>query len=414
MEKLGFFPNSYTTACFESMSVELRQTGTFEGCSTYSNNLIFRPDTAVKKVTTTLTELSPCTRYRVDVESVSVDDDHRISAVPTSVDVVTTHAQLIDVIPFPEHEEIAFAVLLDGTDCLSTYFLNLCHVFRPTLETRTCFNRTVDKTGNVTFDGLTHDTTYSYQLIGVDEDLKPVFTSPELRLDTRPRVSGTFVVKGVTESEIKLEVVLSEFDAKKKRYSVHVEVVCTDGGDDHDQKAVTKTSDTVEKLGFAFNELEPNTIYECRGTLVFDKVESPIPKISVETLDGVPDKPENLVALVKEPERLELGWETPVVARGLVQEYLVELFPKFDKSKMASDAICAGEVRHEKEFGVVSFGGNVSHAWLEKLVPATTYDVTIRAKTRHKEAGKSFGLIDIVFVPKDKLPIFTTNGFKGI
>ena len=134
-------------------------------------------------------------------------------------------------------------------------------------------------------------------------------------------------------------------------------------------------------------------------TLVFDKVESPIPKISVETLDGVPDKPENLVALVKEPERLELGWETPVVARGLVQEYLVELFPKFDKSKMASDSICAGEVRHEKEFGVVSFGGNVSHAWLEKLVPATTYDVTIRAKTRHKEAGKNFGLIDIAFCP---------------
>ena len=148
--------------------------------------------------------------------------------------------------------------------------------------------------------------------------------------------------------------------------------------------------------------------------MVFDKVESPIQKISVETLDGVPDKPENLVALVKEPERLELGWETPVVARGLVQEYLVELFPKFDKSKMASDAICAGEVRHEKEFGVVSFGGNVSHAWLEKLVPATTYDVTIRAKTRHKEAGKSFGLIDIVFVPKDELPSFATNGFKGI
>ncbi len=52
-----------------------------------------------------------------------------------------------------------------------------------------------------------------------------------------------------------------------------------------------------------------------------------------------------------------------------------------------SDPFCGSEARHEKEFGVVSFGGNETRAWIKNLMPATTYDITVRAKTRHKEPG---------------------------
>jgi hypothetical protein len=51
--------------------------------------------------------------------------------------------------------------------------------------------------------------------------------------------------------------------------------------------------------------------------------------------------------------------------------------------------VCSGELRHEKEFGLVSHAGNVTQAWLTGLLPATAYDITVRAKTRHKEAGHS-------------------------
>jgi hypothetical protein len=50
---------------------------------------------------------------------------------------------------------------------------------------RTCRNRTITATGNVTFGGLTHDTSYTYQLIGFGDDAKEVFSSSEIQLDTR-------------------------------------------------------------------------------------------------------------------------------------------------------------------------------------------------------------------------------------
>ena len=53
-------------------------------------------------------------------------EDQKISATPTTLQVVTEHSTRIDVIPFPEHEEIAFALLLDGVDCVSKYVLFLC------------------------------------------------------------------------------------------------------------------------------------------------------------------------------------------------------------------------------------------------------------------------------------------------
>jgi hypothetical protein len=45
------------------------------------------------------------------VESVAVEDA-AIAATPTSLRVVTRHARHVDVVPFPEHEQIAFAVLV--------------------------------------------------------------------------------------------------------------------------------------------------------------------------------------------------------------------------------------------------------------------------------------------------------------
>ena len=70
----------------------------------------------------------------------------------------------------------------------------------------------------MTFDGLTHDTTYAYQLIGLGDDQDEVFVSPELKLDTHPRVSGTFVEKSVLENHFELDVVLSEFNARDQFY----------------------------------------------------------------------------------------------------------------------------------------------------------------------------------------------------
>jgi hypothetical protein len=88
---------------------------------------------------------------------------------------------------------------------------------------------------------------------------------------------------------------------------------------------------SVDDLSFVFDGLEPNTVYTCVGVLIFDKVESPIPRAVVETLDGVPDKPENLAVLKAEPDKVEIGWTSPTVPRGAVQEFLVDVFPKFDK-----------------------------------------------------------------------------------
>ena len=171
---------------------------------------------------------------------------------------------------------------------------------------------------------------------------------------------------------------------RKKRYNVSVNVSCEHG---RNGETVSKESNSLDKLNFVFDKLDPNTKYTCRGVLVFDKVESFIPRIVVETLDGVPDKPEKVKVLQTDPDKMEITWETPVVSRGVVQEYLIQVFPKYDKDKV-SDGVCGGDVRHEKEFGVVSFGGNVTQAWLNNLLPATAYDVTVSAKTRHKEAGE--------------------------
>ncbi len=46
-------------------------------------------------------------------------------------------------------------------------------------------------------------------------------------------MSGSFLVKNVSESGLELEVVLSEFDPKKKDYAVHVDVECGDGHSDN-------------------------------------------------------------------------------------------------------------------------------------------------------------------------------------
>ena len=267
----------------------------------------------MKKVSFSFNELAPCTSYRVDIESVSVNDDQRISSTPTTLHFVSEHSRRIDVIPFPEHEEIAFAILLDGTDCLAEYELLLCDFSAD----RICLNRTVVETGNVTFAGLTHDTSYSYQLFGYDENAKEVFFSPEFQLDTRPRVSGSFEVKNVLEDELELEVVLSEFDLKKKKYDVHLKVDC------ENDEVFSQKSDSLNSLNFTFKKLEPNTVYTCRGDLFFDKIESIIPRITVETLDGKPDKPENLTVLKSEPKKVELSWNTPAVSRGIIQEYKV-------------------------------------------------------------------------------------------
>jgi hypothetical protein len=88
---------------------------------------------------------------------------------------------------------------------------------------------------------------------------------------------------------------------------------------------------SIDDLSFVFDGLEPNTVYTCAGVLIFDKVESPISRAVVETLDGVPDKPENLAVLRAEPDKVEIGWTSPTVPRGAVQEFLVAVFPKFDK-----------------------------------------------------------------------------------
>ncbi len=115
----------------------------------------------MKKVSFSLNELAPCTEYRVDIESVSVNDDQRISSTPTTLNIVTDHARRIDVIPFPEHEEIAFAVLLDGTDCLAEYTLLLCDFSAD----RTCDNRTVVNTGNVTFEGCEAKHLFDFKVV---------------------------------------------------------------------------------------------------------------------------------------------------------------------------------------------------------------------------------------------------------
>ena len=84
---------------------------------------------------------------------------------------------------------------------------------------------------------------------------------------------------------------------------------------------------------------------------------------------------------------VHMPWGSGFRQSRVLQEYLIQVFPKYDKDKV-SDGVCGGDVRHEKEFGVVSFGGNVTQAWLNNLLPATAYDVTVSAKTRHKEAGE--------------------------
>ncbi len=186
-------------------------------------------------------------------------------------------------------------------------------------------------------------------------------------------------MKGVEEDKLELEVVLSEFDPKKKKYDVDVTVECANG---HNE-VYSKDADSFEELAFVFDKLDPNTVYNCRGVLIFDGVESIIPKVEIETLDGIPDKPENLKVVHLEPKKVEISWDTPKVARGIVQEYQIDVFPKFDKNKK-DDSFCGNEARHEKEFRLVSGGGNVTEAWLENLTPATSYDVTVRAQTRHK------------------------------
>jgi hypothetical protein len=112
---------------------------------------------------------------------------------------------------------------------------------------------------------LTHDTSYSYQLFGFDKNLKEVFFSPEFQLDTRPRVSGSFLSKTVLEDELELEVVLSEFDPKKKKYDVHVNVEC------ENDELFSQKSDSFESLKFTFKKLKPNTVYTCRYDLVLKK-----------------------------------------------------------------------------------------------------------------------------------------------
>ena len=222
------------------------------------------------------------------------------------------------------------------------------------------------------------------------------YLSTEFQLDTRPRVSAKLNVIEVTENEFELKVVLSEFDPKKKRYDIHVEVECQNEKNDI---IYSKNSNSFESLHFVFDNLDPNTIYNCKGNLVFDRVESDIAHVNVQTLDGVPDKPENVTLLFAEPKKIEISWQTPTVSRGIVQEYQIDVFPKFDKVKKA-DNFCSNEPRHEKEFRLISDGGQVTRAWLQHLTPATTYDVTVRAKTRHQNVGH----------PADVMTVSTPSG----
>ena len=83
------------------------------------------------------------------------------------------------------------------------------------------------------------------------------YLSTEFQLDTRPRVSAKLNVIEVTENEIELKVVLSEFDPKKKRYDIHVEVDCQNEKNDI---IYSKNSNSFESLHFVFDNLDPNTI----------------------------------------------------------------------------------------------------------------------------------------------------------
>jgi hypothetical protein len=58
---------------------------------------------------------------------------------------------------------------------------------------------------------------------------------------------------------------------------------------------------------------------------VFDKIESVVARLDVETLDGIPDKPENMTVVQKEPERIEISWQNPAVIRGVLQEFQVSI-----------------------------------------------------------------------------------------
>jgi hypothetical protein len=64
-------------------------------------------------------------------------------------------------------------------------------------------------------------------------------------------VSGSFLVKNVSESGLELEVVLSEFDPKKKDYAVHVDVECGDG---HSDDVVSKNSRWECKQNIEFRD----------------------------------------------------------------------------------------------------------------------------------------------------------------
>jgi len=115
------------------------------------------------------------------------------------------------------------------------------------------------------------------------------------------------------------------------------------------------------------------------------------------TLDGIPDKPEKLTMEVAMSDKVEISWETPKILRGLIQEYRIDVFPRFDREK--DDSFCVKEARHEKEYDVITAGHNTK-IWLEGLSPFSHYDVTVRAKTRHTEIGH----------PSDTLTFATPTG----
>ena len=322
-----------------------------------------------------ITDLKPCTKYGLKLRSVS--DEKGISEDYTPLTVYTEHPEEVEIESVADYERIFLNVMLHGTDCVTSYKM---FVFNDDGEHQ---EQEVSESGNYTFAGLNDGSFFTYQLIGYDEEKQAAFTSPEIGIKTKLIVTVNASVYEVKNTSAKVDFRSSIFeDLKEEDLKFETEMDC------RSKDSSSKASTSTKHQSLIFDDLTPNTDYECEGFMTFEGKQFKLPTQVFKTANGVPGPPDSITVSDYTHNKLDLKWEPPKITNGEIIDYKVILDPQcratIDSDGKSFAGNCAQHCSQK-----MTLHTNSTHLVVEDLEPVTSYSISISAKTHHESYGKS-------------------------
>ena len=316
----------------------------------------------IPKAELLLEKLIPCTKYEMKISTLG-------SYGIKSTEFITNHDE-IQIVSKADFESVSLDVLfLDhGSHCVHHYVMFLCDFE----ETRSCYNRTLQRSKDetkkdITFDNLAEGTSYAYQLIGYGSALNEVFFTAEYQLMTRQHITAELLsLKELSTAEsFKLQI-NSSIDEEQQW---NAKILCTNEDGDFNQMKNVSMEQIV-----TINELPPDTEFLCSGSFHQEENHAQFASVRAFTIGGIPEAPLFLRtnSSTLELPTISLEWEEPIRSNGLIEEYKITLTPRC----VEKNRYCIKFCPEKSEFFSTETSIEV------ELSPALKYDVAVSARTR--------------------------------